>query len=381
VGNQSSVGLNSQAVALGDVNGDGKLDLAIVDNCVPRTGTCGGEFVDVFVGNGDGTFKTAKRSDLSSTDVTFIGFGDLNGDGKPDLVTVDPNAASATVMLGAGDGAFQILNSYETEGTSPLFGILGDLNGDGKTDLAVANACQINFQNTCTGAVIVLLANGNGTLQGPPDYPVTGNSNLESLAVADFNGDGRPDLAELAINFNGPSFPSASLKVLLGQADGTFVAGRSTAVANTFVNSFNTPLVVGDFNRDGKVDLATTACLDQACTTVGLAVLLGNGDGTFRPPLLSTPLLILALAVGDFNGDGKLDLASVTNTCTGPNDFVCNHGFVNILLGNGDGTFHAPVNYPFVGAETGSVAVGDLNRDGKLDLVVTAESSTARWVR
>lgn len=370
VGNQSNVGLNSQAVALGDVNGDGKLDLAVVDNCVPTTGTCGGEFVDVFLGNGDGTFKIAKRSGLSSTDVTFIGFGDLNGDTKPDAVTVDPNAASATVMLGAGDGTFQFLNGYETDGTSPLFGVLGDLNGDGKTDLAVANACQLNSKNTCAGAVVVLLGNGNGTLQDPPDYPVTGNSNLESLAVADFNSDGRPDVAELVINFNGPSLPSASVSVLLGQADGSFVAGPTTAVAKTFVNTFNTPLVVADFNRDGKADLATTACLDQACTTVGLAVLLGEGNGTFSPPLLSTPLLALALAVGDFNGDGKPDLASVTNTCTGPNDFVCRNGFVNILLGNGDGTFQAPVNYPFVGAETGSLAVGDLNLDSKLDLVV-----------
>ena len=374
VGNQSAMGLNSQAVALGDVNGDGKLDLAVVDNCVPITNTCADEFADVFLGNGDGTFKTAKRSVLSSPDVTFIGFGDLNGDGKPDLVTVDPDAAVATTMLGGGDGAFQVLNSYETEGTSPLFGTLGDLNGDGKTDMAVANACQVNFQDSCTGAVIVLLGNGNGILQAPVGYPVAGNSNLESLATADFNGDGRPDLAELTINFNGPSFPAASVNVLLGQPDGTFVAGASAAVGNTFVNSFNTPLVVGDFNRDGKPDLATTACLDQSCAAFGLAVLLGGGNGTFNPPLLSTPLNILALAAGDFNGDGKLDLVSATNSCAGPNDLICNNGFVNILLGNGDGTFQAPVNYPFVGVKTGSVAVGDFNRDGKLDLVVANDN-------
>jgi FG-GAP-like repeat len=370
VGSQSSMGLNSQAVALGDVNGDGKLDLAIVDNCVPPTGTCGGEFVDVFLGNGDGTFKMAKSSVLSSTDVTFIGLADLNGDSKLDAVTVDPDAAFATVMLGTGDGTLQILNGYETDGASPLFGALGDLNGDGKTDVAVANACQVNFQNSCAGAVVALLGNGNGTLQAPPDYPVMGNSNIETVAVADFNGDGRPDLAELVINLNGPSFPSASVSMLLGNADGTFVAGASTAVASTFVNEFNTPLVAGDFNRDGKADLATTACLDQACTTVGLAVLLGVGDGTFSRSLLPPPLVAVALSAGDFNGDGKLDMASVTNTCTGPNDLICNNGLVNIWLGNGDGTFQIPVNYPFVGAETMSLVAGDLNLDGKLDLIV-----------
>ena len=370
VGNQSSTGLDSQAVALGDVNGDGKLDLAVVDSCGAFTATCVGEFGDVFLGNGDGTFKTAKSSVLSSTDVTFIGFADLNGDSRLDAVTVDPDAAFATVMLGAGDGTFQILNGYETDGTSPLFGILGDLNGDGKADVAVANGCQLNFQNNCSGTAVVLLGNGNGTLQGPPDYPVTGDSNLESVAVADFNGDGRPDLAELVINFSGASFPSASVSVLLGKADGTFTAGAGTAVANVFVNQFSTPLVAGDFNRDGKADLATTGCLDQGCTAVGLAVLLGVGDGTFSRSLLPPSLVAMALSAGDFNGDGKLDLASVTNTCNGPNDFICNNGLVNIWLGNGDGTFQVPVNYPFVGAETMSLVAGDLNLDGKLDLVV-----------
>lgn len=371
VGTQSSLGVNSQAVGLGDVNGDGKLDVAIVDNCVPVTATCAGEVADVFVGNGDGTFKNAKSSAVSSTDITFVGVGDLTGDGKADLVTVDPDAASATVMAGAGDGSFQILNSYETEGSSPILGILGDLNGDGKTDLAVANACQLNFQSTCTGAVIVLLANGNGTLQGPPDYPVTVNSRIASLTTADFNGDGRPDLAEVLENVNSQSFPATSVNVLLGQVDGTFVPTASTAVGITVVGPLNTPLVAGDFNRDGKIDLATTACLDQGCTSSGPVVLLGQGDGTFRPPLRAAPLAVLALAVGDFNGDGRLDLASVTNTCTDPNDLVCNHGFVNILLGNGDGTFQLPVNYPFVGDGTTALTVGDFDLDGKLDLVTT----------
>src|SRR6185369_6769233 len=146
---------------------------------------------------------------------------DLNGDGKPDAVTVDPDAAFAAVMLGNGEGTFQILNGYETDGTAPLFGALGDLNGDGKADVAVANACQINFQNSCTGTVMVLLGQGNGTLRAPAGYPVTSNSSLESLAVADFNGDGRDDVAELALTFSNPSLPSASVKVLLGQADGS----------------------------------------------------------------------------------------------------------------------------------------------------------------
>jgi FG-GAP-like repeat len=373
VGSQSSVGLHLQGVGLGDVNGDGNLDLAVAENCVPMTSTCTKEFVQVFLGNGDGTFGTAKNSSLVSSDVGFMGFADLNGDGKPDLVTVDPDVASVTVMPGAGDGTFQILNTYESEGTSPVFGAIGDLNGDGKSDLAVANLCQVNSQVACTGTAVVFLADSNGTLQGPADYPVTDDSLLGAVAVADFNGDGKPDLAELAMNFSGPLFPTLAVNIFQGQGDGRFVAGASAAVG--MISFYTPPLVAGDFNHDGNADLVTTSCLDQGCTTSGLAVLLGNGNGTFQPPLLSTTLTIRAMAAGDLNGDGKLDLVGVTNTCT-PGAMVCNHGFVNVLLGNGDGTFQAPVNYPFVGAVSDSVTLGDFNLDGVLDVAVANNNCT-----
>lgn len=151
-GNQLFPGLNPQAVALGDANSDGKLDLAVAESCAPPTSTCVNESVTVLLGKGDGTFNAAKSSVLASNDVTFIGFGDLNGDSKADLVSVDPDAASATVLLGAGDGTFRLSGiSYDTEGAGPLFGVLGDLNGDGKSDLAVANECQTNTP-PCTGA-------------------------------------------------------------------------------------------------------------------------------------------------------------------------------------------------------------------------------------
>jgi len=372
VGHQSTVGLNPQAVAVGDVNGDGRVDLAVIDACVPTTITCAGEFADVFLGNGDGTFSAAKSSALSSTDVTFVGLGDLNTDGKSDLVTVDPNAASATVMLGIGDGTFQLATSYETNGNSPLFGILGDLNGDGKPDFAVANACQVNFQDTCTGNALPFLGIGNGTLAGPTGYPVAQGSNVQSIATADFNGDGKPDLAEVTLNLGSSSFPSASVKILLGQADGTFVPGPTSPVSATAINSpSGLPFVVGDFNYDNKSDLAAITCLDQDCTKSGIAVLLGRGDGTFNSPLFSAPLSAVALTVGDFNGDGNLDLAAVTNTCANADDVSCNDGFVNILLGNGDGTLQAPVRYPFVGARSTPIAAGDVNLDGKMDLVVS----------
>jgi hypothetical protein len=364
--------LNLQAVALGDVNGDGKLDLGVVEACSSPTCTLEPETVNLLLGNGNGTFGNVKSSLLATADVTFIGFGDFNGDSKPDLVTVGPDA-SAVVILGGGDGAFQILNSYETEGTSPGFGALGDLNGDGKLDLAVANGCDLTGQSACTGAVLALLGNGNGSFHAPPDYPVAIGSNVQPVVAADFNGDGRPDLEQLAVQLNGASFPTASVSVLLGQADGTFVAGPSTAAGVSINSNFNAvPMVAGDFNQDGKPDLAITGCLDQTCDNFGLIVLLGKGNGAFQPPLLLTPLLTFSLAVGDFNGDGKLDLVGATNTCSSPD--VCNSGFISILLGKGDGTFQAPVNFPFTGTLTDSVMVSDLNHDGKLDVVVASSN-------
>ena len=165
-GNQSFTGLVPQAVALGDANADGKLDLAVVESCAPTTDTCVNEFVNVLLGKGDGTFNGAKSSPLGSNNVTFAGFGELSGDGRPDLAVIDDTAASAAVLRGAGDGTFGLFGSYETEGAQPLFGVLGDLNGDGKSDLAVANECTDN-QGNCNGLVSVLLGNGNGSFAGP----------------------------------------------------------------------------------------------------------------------------------------------------------------------------------------------------------------------
>ena len=429
VGNQSTAGLNPQAVALGDVNGDGKLDLAVVDSCVPSTATCVNETVDVFLGNGDGTFKTAVGSVLGTNDVTFIGFGDLNGDGKPDAVTVDPDAASAAVMLGAGDGTFQLLSNYETEGTSPLFGVLGDLNGDGKTDLAVANACQTNFLDTCTGTVVALLGIGAGTFAGPVSFPAGGgfpasttadlnhdgkpdlvmanrcavgdctNGNVavllndgngafrpavtystggffaESVAAGDFNGDGKGDVVVVNQCVGAQDCTHGALGVLLGNGDGTLQA----PVLSPSGGAFPRAVAVGDFNGDGKLDLALVQCSDSNACLNGsnglVGVLLGNGDGSFQAAVIysSGDPFATAVAVGDFNADGKLDLAVTNGNCSlTPDGFdvLCGTGSVGVLLGNGDGSFRAPVRYSSVDDQAFSLVVGDFNGDGKLDLAV-----------
>ena len=218
-GSKSLTGVNPQAIALGDVNGDGKLDAGVVEICIPVAGACGNEVVNVLLGNGDGTINTVKTSPLSSNNITSIGFAELSGDGKPDLVTFDNSAAIATVLLGAGDGTFQPLGGYDTEGLQPLFGVLADLNGDGKIDLAAANECADS--NCTSGSIIALLGDGKGGFGGPVSYPLGSSNGFPVAATADFNGDGKPDLA-LATSCDDIVCTAGGVSVLLSDANGAF---------------------------------------------------------------------------------------------------------------------------------------------------------------
>ncbi len=176
----------------------------------------------------------------------------------------------------------------------------------------------------------------------------------ESLRIGDFNGDGKQDLA--AANFNCPSPPSCgpgSVSILLGKGDGTFQTNVDYATGTEPEN-----LLLRDFNGDGKLDLAVVNSGDDT-----ISILLGKGDGTFQTRVdYLAGSGILSLIPGDFNGDGKLDLATANSNNT-----------VSILLGKGDGTFQAHVDYPIgatFGRSTSSVFAADFNGDGKLDLAV-----------
>jgi hypothetical protein len=318
----------SQFVVSADLNGDGYADLV--------TSNLADQNVSVLLGNGDGTFKPAVNY---STGLQTIGvaIGDFNGDGIPDIVVTN-NAGlvngSVSVLLGNGDGTFQIPMNFPV-GLTPAFVAVGDFNLDGIADLAVANSGS----NT----VSVLLGIGDGTFQPAATYNV--GSTPASIAVTDLNNDGFADLVIANTN-------SGSVSVMLGAGNGAF-----HAAVNTSVGANPASLAVGDFNADGDADVAVS-------TSSGVVILLGGGNGDFLSIVNDPAGAGAAVAVADFNGDGNLDLA--VDDFSGPTQPSSN---VNVLLGNGNGTFQAPITYPTGGAAL-AITAGEFNGDGAPDLAV-----------
>jgi hypothetical protein len=351
---------NTYSVAVADVNGDGKLDL-FVANGNQQDNSDGS--VGALLGNGDGTFQPAVTYDSGAAFADFVVITDVNGDGKPDIVVANTGKnngedGSVGVMLGNGDGTFRTAVTYDSGGQGPVSVTVADVNLDGKPDLLVANGC-FGISNCASGQVGVMLGNDDGTFQPVVTY---GDGGLlpTQVAAADVNGDGKPDM--LVANFYPYSLEPNSVGVRLGNGDGTF---QSEVFYGTGGTNGATSVVAADVNLDGKLDLLFVTFGG------GVGVLLGNGDGTFQPATTYAsggsnnggP----GLAVADVNGDGKPDLlvANYAGYCA-PN---CG-GALDVLLGNGDGTFQAVASYSSGGYGAQSVAVADLNAIGKLDAVV-----------
>ena len=307
------------------VNGTGFVPSSIVLwNASPRT--------TQFVSQGQLT------ATIPATDIAKAGTGWVT------VVSPGPGGgAAATTFFPVAEPTLSV-NFSRNDFSSPggdIFVVTGDFNGDGKLDLAATTY----YDST----VRIFLGNGDGTFTAGPTYSVC---NSHGIATGDFNGDGSLDLAIGGCGEVGT--------ILLGNGDGTFTVGKSfeTGGAGTYYNSFN--ITVGDFNGDGKLDLATANGPGQT------SVLLGNGDGTFQSHVDYATGYGSFIATGDFNGDGHLDLAVVGDEQSN----------LSVLLGNGDGTFQLQSPYP-IGTSNGHVIAADLNQDGKLDLAV---SNSSGWI-
>jgi hypothetical protein len=342
-----ATGAKPSSVATADFDGDGKLDMVVTNG--------GSNSISILLGNGDGTFRAAVDYP-AGTSPSSVAVGDFNGDGKLDLAVANFGSNDVSIFFGNGDGTFQAAVNYAA-GTNPSSVAVGDFISDGRLDLAVANFGSLN--------VSVLLGNGDGTFQTALDYGA--GPFPSSVAVGDFNGDGKLDL--VVANSGGSTFDAGSVSILLGNGDGTFQAAVDYLTGGNNISGAS--VAVGDFNGDGKLDLAVSDPGSSNFVSGDISILLGNGDGTFQSavnyPTLSRSA---SVAVGDFNGDGKLDLA--VSDASGSN---LTSGDVSILLGNGDGTFQ-PATFHDAGTNPSSVAMGDFNGDGRMDLAVTDQTSS-----
>ncbi|HZM85719.1 MAG TPA: FG-GAP-like repeat-containing protein [Blastocatellia bacterium] len=385
------------SVAAGDFNLDGKPDLA--------TANFGSNNVTILLGDGTGNFTPAATSpEGAGSDAAWVAVGDFNLDRRPDLAVANFSSSNVTILLGDGTGNFtQPATSPEASGSGPAFVAVGDFNLDGRPDLATANATSDN--------VTILLGDGTGNFNQAATSPEAVGDIPQSVAVGDFNLDGKPDLA------TGNS-DSNNVTILMGDGTGNF---NPAATSPEPVGSFPSAVAAGDFNLDGKPDLAVANYVSNNVT-----ILIGDGMGNFTPAATSPEGAggaTAAIAAGDFNLDGRPDLATANfgsnnvtillNTCTArtcPTNFTqpatspegagggansvahgdfnndgrpdlatANNGSANvtILLGDGTGNFTQPATSPeAVGNLPVSVEAGDFNRDGRPDLAVSNQGSS-----
>jgi autotransporter-associated beta strand protein len=283
------------SLTVGDFNGDGHLDL--VTTSIPA----GVPSLSLLLGNGDGTFQAVVISPLD-LQVGAVATGDFNHDGSLDLVTTNLYDGTVGVLLGNGDGTFQTAVTYAVSRASNAL-VVADL-GNGQLDIVTAGYANGS----------VLLGNGDGTFQAALNFEI-GTPYFTSLALRDFDGDGQLDLIATA-----NSFADSSVHLFLGNGDGTFARAPQGRI---FVGDQPGDVAVADFDGDGKLDFVVTT---NYPSYRGLALLYGQGDGTFGAPsyYYLTPGLF-SLAVDSFQGTRFPDVA------------VINDAVLSVLLNVGDG--------------------------------------------
>ena len=345
-----------QAVTIQDVNGDGKNDIVSSN---PKGGD-----VTILLGNGDGTVNVPTVGySTGGNPKTSALVADFNGDGLADIIVPD-DAFSFAYLQGYGDGTFRSVLDYYSPvpggyGAGVTTIATGDFNGDGNPDFVVGNVGYNNPNGSGIG-ITVFLSNPDGSLQPGVNYGTGGS--YEGVAVGYFTGASKLDIA--AVNES-----NGGIQIFKGNGDGSFALGSFYSTGGTDALT----IVAGDFNKDGFPDLAvvnSNPVQGSSSHSVTVSVLLNNGAGGFNPAVVYSLNSSLGYAedivAADVNNDGILDLV-VTES---------NPGVVAVLLGNADGTFQPASTPSFAFNSLGNLALGDLNGDGKLDLAVVVDDSS-----
>jgi len=348
---------NNHEVAIGDFNGDGIPDIV--------TAAFGSIFV--FPGDGHGNFGAPIQtiSSASQGDTLYIATGDFNRDGRLDLAMINgtpQQPQNLIVWFGRGDGTFALGPVINIGGTSLA---VADFNGDGFADLAVGMGP--------TPGVTVFLSNGDGTFHTPAVYSLTGGPFGVLVTAADLNQDGNPDLVALTAVVNPPGDHNR-VSVLLGRGDGTFLQPAGWVDDSVIDSNAQGSLAIGDLNGDGIPEVVVQDGFAYASYRCSVTAMTGYGDGTFQLPETflcsnTSPTSANGSSAGTFiadvDGDGRADVASID---------IYDEAFVQLMLGDGDGTLQAASVFPFpntIYASASSwappVALADFNGDGRID--------------
>ena len=333
-----ATGFNTSAVAIGDLDGDGRADIAVASYGMNDASTGA---VSVLRSLGDGRFAAAVNYPVFGMPEA-IALGDVTGDGKPDLVVQDANRGAINLLRNDGRGGFSGPGNFGTD-RYPNDVAIADLNGDGRNDIATANG---------TGTVSVLIS-AKPDFAAHVDYPV--GKGTGSIVAADLNGDGRPDLA--VANWGIPG-EAGNVAALWNRGDGTFDPAVTYSIG---AHKLATGIAAGDLDGDGRVDLAVVDYTSQY-----LIVLSNLGNRSFAPNAeFFAGTEPIAVAIGDVDGMWGLDLVCANYVMSG-------NGTANVLINGGTGRFANPQLFG-AGASPMDVAVGELNGDGRLDIVIANE--------